>query len=57
MPGAMNALALYRNRIQGTDTQHRGDLGGSISEEIILGGFEEGLMRGGNIMNQVTSAL
>jgi len=23
----MNALALYRNRIQGIDTQHRGDLG------------------------------
>lgn len=53
----MNALALYENRIQGTDTQHRGDLGGSILEGVILGGFEEGLMRGENTMNQGTSAL
>lgn len=53
----MNALALYRNRIQGTDAQHGGDFGGSILGGAILGGFEEGLMRGGNMMNQSTSAL
>lgn len=53
----MNALALYRSRIQGMDTQHRGDLGGSMSEGIILGGFEEGLMEKGNIINQITRVL
>jgi hypothetical protein len=57
MQEQMNALALYRNRIQGTDAQHGGDFGGSILGGAILGGFEEGLMRGGNMMNQSTSAL
>jgi len=45
----MNALALYRSRIQGIDTQHRENLGGSISEGVILGGFEKGLMKEGRI--------
>lgn len=53
----MNALASYRNRIQGTDAQHGGDLGGSILEGVILGGFEEGLVRGGNTTNQGTMVL